>query len=527
MIVDDEPIVRIALKTIINWESFGFFIASEAQNGEEAIGKLEAGHFDVIITDIKMPVIDGLDLIRYIDKTNRQVTIIVLSAYDEFTLAKDAFKLGVYDYIVKTEMNAETLTRVAENLKLKLETEQTNEQNRIIEQHIVNRVRAETIMNALIFGTKEGERVDFDIIKKLDLRILNGKLCIIIASINNFYQVRSEYNLNQFNQLQMTILNVIDSVMNDLKTGEIFLIDNEFVGLLSFNKMCSIQKINAEVHEFCQKIIRSVKKYANIEIYITVSQIQTSELNNLSCLYKQAKDVQKLSYISNRRDVIFYHHYINPLINVPVDIKEDQRLFKLNLFLETFENSYSDIFINPHIDLGICIDKVKSLYDRFFTMLMEFSSKKADSKLIERINFVKHASEFNITLLQQNIYLKEILDDISNKYSKYESALIRQAKLFIHENYNRGISLDDAATYLNVSVGHLCRVFTNEINKSFMKYLMEVRINKAKELLLGSNASVSEISELIGYSSPTYFNNLFKKNVGQSPIEYRKGSRTY
>lgn len=478
LIVDDEMIERKAMRRFIE-ESFSRIkVVGEAANGRRAIEEAKRHTPDVIIMDIRMPGIDGLAAIRRILLDLPRTRFIILSAYDSFEYAKEAMKHGVKEYILKPSNKQETLEAL-----MRIEKE-LNEEKRLAE--LTTKQQMETV------------------------KLVNQQ--IITSIIQNEMTMETTYLYKkQFPQANLAFFQVytpIDQVENLLTNKAPFPYIQKEVGdklvVLFITDKKSAHHVKADALIFARTMSGHLP-----ETTIGIGN-PYAELSKLSVSYQQALLAStQLTMNAN----VSYGYPITKEAN------EDETKAKLEKSL-----------INE-----IRAGRLEQAND-YFELYYDHLKKKAEEKNLDHL-----LKEGGIRLKQQlehhGLYIddhklldpttKEDFQNIIKQYcekvilQKEEHNAVIMAKKYIQIHYKESISLEDVAEYVRLTPTYFTKMFKEHTKKTFIDYVTEYRIEKAKELLLNTKLSLKEISYEIGYKDPNYFSRVFKKWTNVSPKQYR------
>jgi two-component system, response regulator YesN len=530
MVVDDEPIVRLAVKSLIDWEEHGFTACYEAANGRQALKLLEEHpEIDIIITDINMPVMDGLSLIEAVQKINAGKGIIVLSAYNDYQWVRQAFKLGVKDYILKTEMNAENILTLLQGVVKELE--EHREQNKVTGslENRESRYIKEKILRDSIYSITPNLS---DQISRVGIRLKAQNIVLCFIWIDDYKTVSARYNDNSLKLFIDTVVNAIDQVLDAGKVfGEILLLSpEEYVLLLSFPEFSQMQ-IREKILEILGQIKHSLINYLNIHFSTGVSKTKDG-FPEIPGLLREAEANARLRFIFGKGRIIF------PEDAVGVGIGEVPFKGFLNNhcdFLDALKEMNQQRVIQELKRLLSAISTAKTLkkdkglpyYMELIFILASFLHEKGDelSELLgteedvySQISSFETQTEINDWI--EKITL-DILDNLRGKKEYKGNRAIARAQEFIRSYYQQDLTLKMVSDYVGLSESHFSYLFTKITGQCFIDYLTGIRLQKAKELLMDTSLKIYEIGLAVGYNSIEHFSRVFKKSTGFSPNHYR------
>jgi two-component system response regulator YesN len=305
LIVEDEMLVSIGLKNMIDWAGFDMQIIAEMQNGKAALEIYHQLKPDLILTDIKMPIMDGLELISEIRKNDKKTKIIILTCYQEFDLVRQALKLGVSDYILKLKMSTEEMESVIKKVHDELLSENMVRKVTHEETLDVNLIKAKMIRNYVLDQTCSDEEFA-GLVCKMGLRFSAAGLVLCIMKIDRYEQLHNKFDAQHENTIRQTILNLIDELLEKYKRGEIMHEkDERFLLLFSFGDIVSEQETQLLLYEILDRISIIMKTYINISVTFGVSR-RVDQYSALHVLYKEAFSALKESYYTGDKKLVFY-----------------------------------------------------------------------------------------------------------------------------------------------------------------------------------------------------------------------------
>jgi len=514
--VEDEIITREGIRDNVDWETSGFEFCGEASDGEMALPLLRTTQPDVLITDIKMPFMDGLQLSKIVLERMPQVKIVILSGHDEFEYAQEAIKLGVTDYLLKP-ITVQKLQDVLQKLSVQLEDEK-KEQEKIKQLREQVEENRSMLCERLLFKLIVGAISPIEAIEKgqslgLDLSARHYLVLFLRIELGD----RSEqYDHDEYLQVQNAVIGLAE------KNPDIFILKRDWSDLIFIMKGGTQEYLEDERDTLLAEVRQDVAKTryqlslgvgATVDRIADISQsfaeavvnIQEPESRNRSGLSRAVEQAELLkldkstieNYLrSGGKDEFdtFFDAYLKPLGEAAV--KSD--LIKDYLFVDVALAAAR--LVN---DLGGDVDHI----------IPELNSIET---IMSNINTVEELRE------QTGRLLFGALDFRDCQPNGRHRNLIHQAKEYIENHYtDPKLSLNDVAGAVNLSASHFSVVFSQEACQTFKEYLTEVRINKAKELLRMTTLQSTDIAFRVGYNDPHYFSFVFKKNAGLSPTEFR------
>lgn len=510
MIVDDEFLVRLGLKTTIDWNSYGYTIAAEASNGREALKLMETIQPDVLITDIKMPVMDGLELIQEVKKTNKKIAIIILSNYEDFSYAKKAIELGVSKYILKSEISTEKMREILMDARTDAQVPDNEAaQLEASRDKYMRDVQLRSVLNS---------RLATELIPVPDKALFEDSSYVIAKY---FFSIAA-LNAASLDMISKTFFSSIKNTFPDSSINELHCQQLCYVSAAIPLRHPDAADIGSYLISQSMMLHRNLRQYFDIELKGGFSTPGTpqefprlfseAELARQSC-YFSAEDFLNYSEISDfpRDDSSLSLGYSGIYAMLASKDAASMQNYIKDIFSQlTKAGSYPKLK-NAFTDfMGIA----KSYYEE-----KELSKKLPDSLKFDSENFFLFTSVVPIEDYVLNLFRSIMNADVSG--SEGYSFSIKKAIAFIEENYQSNISLNDVAEAVDISKSYLSTLFKQETGTNFITYLNNFRIEKAKKLLTTTNLKIYEISESVGFMNPYYFSKMFKDFTNLSCKEFK------
>jgi two-component system, response regulator YesN len=506
LLVDDEDMIRQGICESIDWNKFNMRVIGQAEDGEEALEIFKECNPQLILTDIKMPFMDGLELVEKVRVQDSETYIIIISGYDDFKYAQKAIKLGATDFILKP-IDLECVEEILHKISLDF-TERTKKKDN-------ERELKEKVENSL--GILQGNFLKDLIFRKRDSQLIE-------ESVKELQIVEADYSVALI--VQLDDLEALDEPLffNEKGVFALEINNKELVILMMGASELSLRnKMN--------KIGKIVRSEINGSITIAFGKVYPTLLE-LSHSYGEALKALEYKFILGNGQDIFYERikdkvkeYSNVINNkdyeaiYSIDFTEKESIQRdIDLLMDNIKNAGRDSYLYSQMI-------VSNIYMSAIKALKEIGGK-VEEVFDNPINeFKQLASNPTIDLVKDHLLvtLYKIADYINERqFGKY-TYIIDKAKAFINQNYNNpDFSIESAARYVNISNSYFSILFKQETGQTFVDYLTFFRIEKAKYLLRASSFRSYEISEKVGFNNSTYFSTIFKKYTGYSPSEYRK-----
>ncbi len=527
MLVDDEEEVRKAIIRKMDWEKLGFVVVGDAENGEEALEKLEQLEPDVVITDIRMPYMDGLTLTARIREKHPSMKVLIFSGYDDFEYAKQAIKLEVTEYILKP-VNGEELAVILGRIRdsLDKEIEQRRNIDSLRESYLGSLpILRELFLNNLVNRTADVTAV-VPRLREYGIDILDARKWL--AAVIHVEQVECEETKALSMHQELIPISVRGLVEDSLKTYCRFAI---FSSLEGITVIAAIDGNNTQtgLMNLFDDICRESRRLLEIAITVGVGR-SCDALQDIGSSYQAAVDALGYRAIVGRGKPI----YINDV--EPVNRGKLQFQAKDEEELTTAIKFGSPETIEAMVkNLSACMDDAKvharqyqiymlSIANCLFRMMQQynldidvmFGSREQYKVILEGIcNKAEFAERIIPVACRMNEALNRERDNTTRK-------VIEEAKTYIREHYaDAELSVETLCRHLHMSPAYFSTVFKKETGQSYVNYLTEIRLKKAVELLNETDDKTYMIAQKVGYQEQNYFSYVFKKRFGVSPTKYR------
>lgn len=517
LIADDEQIERDALKAIVNKGIDSILDIQEAVNGREAIVKSQTYLPDVVFLDIKMPGIDGIEAARTIRENSASVSIVFLTAFNQFEYAQEAIQIGVDDFIIKPSSETrvlEVINKILLKIKKNRINENRNKNNELKLNRVTHYMENEFIYNLAVTGITEKKFDNY--LDILDMGFYSGRAGIV-KFLYETYPIHVDSN-NQKKVLMKRSAFIIKSLLS--KYGLVTLFNNElsklyFVPILE-KQIYQVQNLsNTNTMELSNLLASEIEKTLNLKVIIGIGAIFTNPVNSLKSFAQAKAMLGEITYESFKSDLNTSESAF-PL-NLEIDMEQailngnrENTTMTLHNIREWFDNNDSDFETKKKYILELA------------TVLKHAAAYQLPNGKCSVDEIDMKESISSITLLSGlNIFLNELLEQISSAKEIENSPAIEAACLYIDKNYLKDMTLEETASHCRLSSFYFSKLFKKEKGITFIDYLTGKRISKAKKLLLNSNLSIKEISASAGYSDPNYFTKVFKKVESVSPSVYR------
>lgn len=506
LIADDETIVRLMLESMIDWEALGLCLSGIAANGREAITIMSQEKIDILITDIQMPVTDGLELIQYARQTDDPPEILVLSAYNDFPYVRQAFKLGIHDYCLKRELNEDLLKKHLEQMKEQLE--KRGRKNRTADPQAPDRA---ALLSRLLRGEGEAEAAG-----------LPDRYFVVSYSILGYQNIVRVFGTDLNKEFFSSLLNLARQLTQISSHGTLAPAgETSLVMVYEADSKDSL----AGLLRVLSRQLKAWKNYMNVDCIAGVSRLAEGAADFESCLAEATLNLT-MGYVMKSRRLFSPDDYPRfcPSSAALLPYQELIRALKVH-DTARYEKEKAQILSRmqaapPETARREALDLAYHLAASLVHQLEDTDSIYTEdlSDVISSLSSSREVCIWTVNFLEDmNRYMR-------SHYQFDFPDEIRKALDYIDSHYYKAdLSLFEAASQANFSEKYFSTLFNKRMGMPFSQYLKNLRIHHAKELLKNTSMKLKEISEAVGYNSVEYFVRVFSSQEGVSPSAYRKG----
>lgn len=530
-LVEDEIVIRNGIKNSIEWKKEGYEFVGEASDGELAYPLILKTRPDILITDIRMPFMDGLELSRLVKQELPDIKILILSGYDEFEYAKKAIKLRVAEYLLKPISSAKLLEvmkemtssiyREREERELLKKYEEDMQENRQYEKaEFLTRVMSQNLSVPEIL--EQGKQVGID----LSAGMYNTILLKISSTSGSTQEQRQMADLSAGVEKLLEGRSRIYYFRRGIEDWALICLAEDEIQMEQ--EIESLQESIGKMMEECP---------IKAEYFGAVGKI-VFRLGNLKESIEEAERVFAYRYLKSWNQIIGNGE-------ISDEVKENSELSLSSLQIEKMDRRITEkflktglkgeglLFIDEYFE-SLGKNNIQSLlFRQYVTMdiyLIAVSVLESlgyeSEELVTRCGDFKEMESVFSTVEQTKEYLKNVLEttiSLRDAISKQRyNRLLKDAKAYIEQNFgNEEISLNTVAASVNLSPNHFSTIFSQEMGQTFIEYLTDARMGRAKELLRSTSMKTAEIAYEVGYKDAHYFSYLFKKTQKCTPREFR------
>lgn len=529
ILVDDEEEVRKSIIKKIEWQAAGFRVVGDAENGEDAMEKIEMLEPDVVLTDIRMPYMDGLALAEKVRQRYPSMKVVIFSGYDDFEYAQRAIKLNVSEYILKP-VNVEELTSILKRIKenLDLEIEEKRNLSRLREKYRKSLpIIREQFFNELVHKNLKKDLVEQKL-KEYDIPILGARKWMLAAiDVEEGDVVESLSLHNEEELIPISVMQIVREKLEGYCRFALFQSASEadMVVITALDEDNSITGLTDVLGDICKETKRILK----VPVTIGIGH-SCEDISGIPKAYQSAVDALGYKAIAGNGNTI----YINDMEPVGSGKLEFDSLTEGELISaikfgpeEKIESSVKNMmekmktakvhFRQQQVYMIGIFNSIIQMMQQYDLALEDIMGEELESMVL--FDKLKKIEEFGQWLLRIAGKLNHLINQERDMTTRQ---VIQEAKQYILDNYqNPDLSVEMICRHLHMSPAYFSTVFKKETGQAYIAYLTDVRLNKAVELLNKTDDKTYIIASKVGYQEQNYFSYVFKKKFGVSPTRYR------
>lgn len=530
-LVEDEYVVREGIKNNIDWKAFGFEFCGEAGDGELAFPKIRELQPDIVITDIRMPFMDGLELSRLIKKEMPQTEIMILSGFEEFEYAKEAIRLGIAEYLTKP-VSGDELLKAAQRLANRIREKQQENEILAKYEHETeenrNRERRKLFEN-LVTGNMSATDL-IESAEQIGINLSAQHYEIVLINISSTTHAPEEYSD------RLVVINEEWKKLDD--SSKILAFDRYFEGKALLFTGDSLREIDSRREAYLKAFTGILKEQRHIR-YFGACGRKVNRLRLVKDSFESASSAFARRFVTDESIILSEEETVGAVSGI--DMREDEfdissinpksiDRAKLKDFLKIGEEGEIGYFIEEYFR-NIGKSAVESnIFRQYLVMDVYFAAAEFMDSLSVKAEALpapdaasgvfagaEQAKKYICDIMQKAIAARSLA--ANDRYAD----IVEEAIRYIQEKYaDEELSLNSIAAHVNFSPSYLSMVFSQATGDTLIHYLTEIRMNKAKELLKCTGKKSSIIAAEVGYKDPHYFSYLFRKTQGVTPTIYRE-----
>ncbi|RUT45228.1 response regulator [Paenibacillus anaericanus] len=514
LIVDDELLTVRMLENTIDWNSYGIQVIATAQSGEQALALYRNYQVELIITDINMPGMNGIEFIKQVREINKETRIILLSGFGEFQYAKQALKYGASAYILKPmdEMELDlALKEVINEISSNKKTQKMIQQNKNISRsRLIKGFMKKMVSENSLHGIASELRFHFDNYMLFSINIENETMNEFM-DISNLLHSKSTYIQDS---LSHVLLEYGDNIILEFEEDSWYIL---------------ISHMDMDQAPHCaQNMIRAFLETFAIKSNVCFSSIYHA-MNELPIAYEEVEKLKRLNQYTNNGSVLGHGYNYEATTFDKLQMIEDEKTIVSYILSGKIVSARERLVEILQHTIHITPSSLDDVYDFCFNILAEIRKYLLEEKYISSISNVIMNVNYQDLLKLSSIdqltnFMVKMINSISTLGTNGNSSinkLVEKSIQYLEDHYSENISLEEVCEYVAMSKNYFCYLFKRETGKSMWVLLTEIRMEKARYMLEHTDMKSYEISYNIGYDNPSYFSKLFKKMHAMTPNEYK------
>ena len=526
ILIDDEPLILAGIASLICWEEHDCCIVGKATNGHTAIDLILDPRPDIVITDIRMPVMNGLELIQACKEKNCEFAFIFLTNLEDFQLAKEAVHLGATDYLVKLDLKPQTLIQALERAKehcSRMESHHNKELYALLLKDSRKQLEQNYFSQLLLTPPSDSE---FAFNPEIDASYRNAYLLLLQMKPEQILFGQTEPYDFQF--ISSQLLDVVSGIGTRYFSSHAMLMPQKDTMLLVVSPKAESDNEKA-LSEFCTKVNVALGTYFALTALFGISQ-KSRETSRLPQALSEARSALGRCYYDSALGISFYQDQKSRL-RQPAQREFNINFLKKSMSAAVLENEsqdlkeifreLSELFAQYKPDKPQAVSACINIYSYLHDLLQNESTR--ENAFPYSIDIAKQLSglgSLDDILLWLDSFCEKICAMLAERKEKRSDKFVYMAKRYIHEHYREKLTLSEIAEHLTISPGYLSSTFSRYMNKTVSDYIAEVKIEHAKELIDSGQYLIYEIADQLGFENAYYFSKVFKKVTGMAPKNY-------
>ncbi|CAN7545922.1 response regulator [Paenibacillus sp. LjRoot153] len=528
LIVDDETIFRKGIRLMITDMQSDWIVLDEATDGAEALEKIEELQPDLIITDIKMPRLDGIQLQYIVKERYPHISCVVMSGYNDFQYARESLRLGAKDYLMKPFQREELYALLAKLQEEWLTEKRPNKSNGM-DQQVQNQMRQHVLAGLLTGNVHHGEA---ELLDNVGIQFPHAYISCLIAKLDRDSVTDERYYQLNPSLFSIYIQQFIQEILNKSFKGYVFIHhESEVVALINHEDVATI---NAEIEQLTNRIRKEIRVQSNFTLTFGLGS-PAKDLESISKSYKEA-GLALLYRLVIGGDRLLSNEIV-------AEMKKEKHDWhaadwhSLNQFIQ--EGDLANVKQQASLYVTKLCQQWKDpeiIHQQICKMLLHFYELAVNLAVVKQwlqntdvkqvlVDIYSYSSSKELIERCQKL-LGDLTVCIGNRQKKMVTSPVEIVVRYVEEHYAESITLNTMAEIVYLSPSYLSSLFKSKQGQSFIDFLTEKRIEKAKSLLLYSDEKIQVISDSTGFTNIRHFNRVFKTITNRTPSEFREGKGT-
>lgn len=515
ILVDDEPMILRSLKVAIPWEELNLEIVGEARNGEGALQLIKEKSPHMVVSDIRMPGMDGISLMKEVLADNAKLIFIIISGYGEFEYAREALRQGAFDYLLKP-IDHEELTEMLVRANKRLDTQIENDK-------LIHSVQVLSLMarERMFLELIEGNQRTLQHMNWMESDELEQDYFMAVVQLDQY--LNGHWTMQEKRLWLFAIRNILEEWSEQNSGMTVFPFHSgEWIVIFPSH-------MNDDTMMLGKDIIHQIKKYSKLTCFVGISK-RSKGIDQLNSAYQSATRALYQRFYTEQEGVFIdsddstehapiqevkYPKHLETAILQCIRTLDLERMLPLFDDTKAYIEGYS---LTKDIAERMIVEMTVVLYRQF-----EYSNLHVDGSLGELIQRLHDMGTLSEMINEVKATFEKKVNE--NRYSQSKEdvqTIVEKAQKYIENHYHKDLSIEEIAEVVDLSISHFCMIFKQVSGYTFLEYLTKCRMDKAKYILKNTSVKVYQIAPLVGYQDPKYFTQVFKKATGKTPSEFRE-----
>ncbi len=513
LLVDDEPAIKIGFRQLTDWVKTPYSLCATASNGEEALAYVRANPVDIIITDLKMSVMDGIDLIRALKQEHLEIPIMVLSNYSDFELVREALTAGAVDYLLKANISADLLMEHLDKIAINIQDRQKDREETLKQKRLLELQNEKILLNELRHFFLDETVTQEELSEETTNCLLFSHPCVILTLF--FHEDIKREKLRKVAPNIQTLL--IETLSLTKLPVSIMTHHNEILYCVSANAVSECDLLKKT-----KLLLRQIATYFDVHPVLCCSNPAVG-LTACRSAYLTCVNARNMTFYNTDISILFTKdiHFVNEIPGhkiLPI-VEAILNFMRSGKQQEAFQYIHETLTDWASLPLDPLLLRMKCAHI-FESVALSGDAKKLHTHIHDYQQKLLHA--INIDELESTLRegLSLLQNGNGNEFEKYKRE-VQVIMRYVNMHYKEHITLDEIARAANLNRSYLCRLFKKEYGDSIFNYLNSIRMEKAAEMLRSNpNLYVQEVAAAVGICEPFYFTRRFKEYFGVSPRDF-------
>jgi two-component system response regulator YesN len=521
VLADDEPIIIKGLRKLIDWEAYGMQIVGQADDGNQLMQCIEELQPDIVISDISMPHRSGIDIIKEIKERDLPVKVIFISAYQEFSYARDAVAYGAIDYLLKPVVK-QKLENVLEKTRSLISLHHEEERRKGKLQLLEKKTRHEELQDALIEMTSGNLSPHAKAYQDTEARFKGPLYSVSMIEIDRLRDKSERWNEKEMKLIEFAIGNILQETITDAGNGYVFMKRNHYVIVASHEDAES-------AHLLADDIKNKIETFLKLKISIAISQ-PIDSMAKLAAAYREAEHALQTKFFVGPNRLL---RYIAPDPGQAFnqELYEQQWVIIRSMTTKPWDEIHNELaewlnlirketYGNRSLAVSTCFSSVVFIIQELVKGDVHIAKHvMTKSELQSMLDDYESFDELSSAIVNM---FEQMHTEMGKEPGGKDKSVLAKVKQHIDEHYADEITLESMASIVYMNPYYFSSFFKKHTGQNYKQYVTEVRMANAARLLVHTDLMIYEVAEQVGYNNARHFSDMFKKQFGKLPNDYRQ-----